>query len=94
MALALVTLAEETGELATDFSTAIPVTTIDEEYEYVYEQICPACGGSYAVAEQSLDFDEAGTPYDILHSLCTDCGATRDFYFDVSGLPWFSGEWD
>jgi hypothetical protein len=94
LVLAVVVMAEETGEPASDFDTAIPVTTIDEEYSYVAEQACPECGGAYAVAEQSLVFDDAGTPFDILHAQCENCGAERDFFFDVSGLPWFSGEWD
>jgi hypothetical protein len=94
LVLAVVVMAEETGEPASDFDTAIPVTTIDEEYSYVAEQACPECGGAYAVAEQSLVFDDAGTPFDILHAQCENCGAERDFFFDVSALPWFSGEWD
>jgi hypothetical protein len=94
LVLAVVVMAEETGEPASDYATAIPVTTIDEEYSYVAEQACPECGGAYAVASQSLNFDDAGTPFDILHAQCENCGAERDFFFDVSALPWFSGEWD
>jgi hypothetical protein len=94
LVLAVVVPAVETGEPASGYATAVAVVTIDEEYRYVYDQVCPACGGAYVVVEQSLDFDGEGTPYDILHSECTNCGAARDFYFDVLGLPWFSGEWD
>gem|GEM_PF-6508786 len=94
LVLAVVVMAEGTGEPASDYATAIPVTTIDEEYAYVADQVCPECGGTYAVAEQSLQFDDSGTPYDVLYASCEGCGAARDFYFDVSALPWFSGEWD
>jgi hypothetical protein len=94
LVLAVVVTAEGTGEPASDYATAVPVTTIDEEYDYVAAQVCPECGGGYAVTAQSLDFDDAGTPFDILHAQCQSCGAERDFYFDVSALPWFSGEWD
>ncbi|MCX7021196.1 MAG: hypothetical protein NTW26_02770 [bacterium] len=94
LVLAVVVSAEGTGEPASDYATAIPVTTIDEEYAYVAVQPCPECGGVFAVTEQSLQFDDAGTPFDILQAECQSCGATRDFYFDVSALPWFSGEWD
>ncbi|HDR06145.1 MAG TPA: hypothetical protein ENN88_00770 [Candidatus Coatesbacteria bacterium] len=91
---ALAVWAEDALETASDFDTAVPVTTIDEEYQYVYDQVCPMCGGRYEVTEQSLVFDEDGVPYDILHAKCGGCGAERDFYFDVSALPWFSGAWD
>ena len=40
---------------------------------------------------QALRFDD-DKPYDVISAVCGECGYERDFYFDVSGLPWFSGE--
>jgi hypothetical protein len=85
------TAADETPT-ATGYDDAVPVSAIDQEYDYVYNSVCPECGATAFVDRmQSLQFND-DTPYDVITAACAECGYERNFYFDVSALPWFSGE--
>lgn len=64
--------------------TAIPVKSVDEEYEYLRRQRCPQCGGlGYKLKQQSLLQTAAG-PCDKLETECITCSATRTFFFNVT----------
>lgn len=92
LALTLLLTAAEEAPTATSFADALPVTSIAEEYDYVYSAVCPECGhAAFDDQMQSLQFNE-DEPYDVISAVCAECGYERDFYFDVSGLPWFSGD--
>ncbi len=63
----------------------VVVQSIAEEYAYVQEHPCPACGGAYTVPQQTLLFNE-GRPFDGLQAQCAGCGARRSFLFDISAF--------
>jgi hypothetical protein len=59
--------------------------SIEDEYRYMQDHPCPACGGRYAVLRQSLLFKD-GTPFDGFETRCGGCGARRSFLFDISAF--------
>ncbi|MBC7263576.1 MAG: hypothetical protein H5T64_04360 [Chloroflexi bacterium] len=69
--------------MAYDFSDAIPVSSIAEEYKYLEKIGCPACGGLLGLEKQILLEDKAGRHYDLLVVRCRDCGHQTDFLFDI-----------
>ncbi|MCL4459454.1 MAG: hypothetical protein M1136_00330 [Chloroflexi bacterium] len=62
-----------------DIAGAIPVKSISEEYHYIASQRC-ACGSRYKLQHQSLLLEG---PYDLLRVVCLQCGAEREFLFDI-----------
>jgi hypothetical protein len=59
--------------------------SIEDEYRYMQDHPCPACGGRYGVLRQSLLFKD-GTPFDGFETRCGGCGARRSFHFDISAF--------
>lgn len=57
------------------------VNNVAEEYAYVAQALC-ACGGRFQFARQMLQV-RGGRYYDIVLARCPDCGATREFIFDI-----------
>lgn len=64
-----------------DFSQAIPVAGVAQEYDLIAAQGC-ACGGCWQVTVQRLLF-QADRPYDLLEAVCQQCGRERRFLFDI-----------
>ena len=71
----------------TSFADAIVVKAsaedagVDAEDKYLAAH--PCSGGSWRVTTQSL-VTHAGKPYDVLATVCSNGGATRSFFFDIS----------
>jgi hypothetical protein len=61
------------------------IDDVADEYQYLRAQTCEQCGfkGTYDVQMQKL-VDIDGKPHDILECRCTECGAEKEFTFDVS----------
>lgn len=68
-----------------DFNRAVKVDSVDTEYRYLAEQRCSCCGGALARQGQGL-FQKRGKSYDVLHTVCKECGEERDFTFDISSF--------
>jgi len=64
-----------------DYSRAIPVQNIPQEYAFIAAQRCP-CTGRLEVTRQALVF-HAGQPYDLLFAVCQRCGQEHRFLFDI-----------
>lgn len=68
----------------------IPVSSVDEEYEFVARQRCE-CGGEFKVTLQTLleREDSEGRhegKVDLLSCQCVRCGKMQDFSFDLNSL--------
>lgn len=60
---------------------AIPVDGVAQEYAILASQTC-ACGGRFRPVRQALLHDR-GRYYDLLEAVCQQCGAPRQFLFDI-----------
>jgi len=76
------------SKLGRSIATAIQVDSVEEEYEWLSQQVCD-CGGGYDKPQQAL-VQEKNKYYDILTAKCTNCSDTQEFYFDISSF--FSGQ--
>ena len=65
------------------FEDAIIVESIAAERTYIAAHPC-ACGGAWKVEQQALLFDTDRKPHDQLRVSCPACGASSEFWFDVS----------
>jgi hypothetical protein len=66
--------------------TAIPVKTVEEEYEHLCQQQCAQCAGfGYKLIRQSLLDTKVG-PCDMLETECITCSAKRNFFFNVTAV--------
>jgi len=63
---------------------AIPVDNVGQEYAHVTATPC-ACGGCWRVTGQALLLHE-GRYYDRLEVVCTRCGETGVFLFDIDAF--------
>jgi hypothetical protein len=63
---------------------AIAVNSVAEEYYYWRRQKC-ACGGRYRLRYQLLR-QQGEQHFDELHVRCNQCGAERDFVFDITSF--------
>jgi len=71
------------SDKGSSIDTAIPVNSVEEEYEYLRQQRCPQCGGlGYKLIRQSLLDTEVG-PCDMLETECITCSTIRNFFFIV-----------
>lgn len=68
-----------------DYDSAVKVESVDTEYRYVAEQRCDGCGGRLAQDGQAL-FQQGPRSFDVLHTVCNDCGTERDFTFDITSF--------
>jgi len=68
--------------MGVDPEQAVPVGNVAQEYEIVAADHC-RCGGDFRVLRQALLFHE-GRPYDLLETVCVQCGQAREFLFDIS----------
>jgi len=57
---------------------------VRSEYEYVAALTCNG-GGHWKVTRQAL-VSAGGRSYDILSATCSDGGAERSFFFDITGF--------
>jgi len=64
-------------------SKAIKVSSVSEEYAYVYEQVC-RCGGALEVIKQT--FSDYPFKHDILTTECKKCRKKKNFVFDISNF--------
>lgn len=63
----------------------LPTNCIPEEYIYMDNCRCPACGGvGYALVKRALSKRATGALWDEMNARCSTCGAERTFWFDVS----------
>jgi|YelNatPaOPRAMG01_1025707.scaffolds.fasta_scaffold94468_2 hypothetical protein len=67
-----------------DPSSAIPVSSIAEEYRVVGQARCP-CGGRLRVIRQALLLHEQ-RPYDLLEAVCVECGQRQEYLFDIGAF--------
>ena len=68
-----------------DVATALPVASAREEYAVIHETRC-TCGGPMAGVGQKLTRDQDGRPFDTVTARCLECGATREFVFDIGAF--------
>lgn len=69
-----------------DRGKAIPVNSVSEEYAYIAEHPCPACGGQWQLRMQTLLSDAANRHYDRLEVICGQCGRQQDWLFDIDSF--------
>jgi hypothetical protein len=69
-----------------DYSEAIPVSRVSDEYAYVSAHPCPICGGRWRIRMQALLKDAQGRHYDRVHVICCQCATRKAFLFDVSSV--------
>lgn len=67
-----------------DFSQAVSVAGVAQEYGLVASQRCE-CGGRWRITLQRLLF-HADRPYDLLEAVCPQCGRQRRFLFDIGSF--------
>lgn len=65
------------------FENAVVVESIAAERAYIAERPC-VCGGAWQTRQQALLFDGDRKPYDQILVTCSGCGASDEFWFDVS----------
>lgn len=70
--------------MAKDFTQAIVVNSVAEEYAIVRQERCD-CGGPFKVHMQSLH-ENLGKMYDVLHCICNACGLEKEFIFDINSF--------
>ncbi len=75
-------------KMARDFSEAVKVNSISEEYEIASKHKCD-CGGQLKFNLQSL-LENDGLFYDELHYICVECDKSYHFLFDINS---FFGKW-
>jgi hypothetical protein len=68
-----------------DFSTAIRVASVNEEYLYLRRNHC-ICGGVFRPIQQSLVRINESENYDVITVECSLCGKESVFIFDVSSF--------
>jgi hypothetical protein len=73
-----------------DFSAAVAVASVEEEYRQVTRTAC-TCGGTLEVKKQTLERDDEGTPYDRLEAACVACREPREFLFAIGSFYGKSG---
>lgn len=72
------------SNLGESIATAIQVNSVEEEYEWLGQQVCD-CGGGYNKPQQAL-VQEGNKYYDVLTAECKNCSDTQKFYFDISSF--------
>ena len=60
------------------------------EYDYLTENGCPNNGGPKEVLEQTIDYDDKESIYDVLTVECQD-GEIIEYYFNIDS---FFGKWE
>lgn len=69
-----------------DYSEAVPVNSVSDEYAYISAHPCPTCGRRWKVRMQSLLQGAQGLHYDRLDVICSQCGNCKAFLFDVNSF--------
>ena len=69
-----------------DYSEAIPVSRVSDEYAHISAHRCPVCDGRWKVRAQALLKDAQGRHYDRIDVICQQCAARKAFLFDVSAV--------
>jgi hypothetical protein len=69
-----------------NYSEAVPVIRVAEEYQYIAAHSCPTCGGQWQVRTQALLEDAQGHHYDRLAVVCQRCHRGHAFLFGVDAL--------
>ena len=66
-----------------DYSEAVSVNGIPDEYAYLSAHPCPSCGGRWKVRMQALLKDAQGHHYDRIDVICRQCNFCKAFLFDI-----------
>jgi hypothetical protein len=74
------------GVMVLNYSEAVAVNSIAEEYRYIAARSCPVCGGRWQVRVQALVEDAQGHYYDRLAVVCQQCNRGHAFLFGVDAL--------
>lgn len=82
--IVMVFVLEKPIEYVQDISCAIKVNSIQEEYEYLSQQLC-SCGGIYNCDAQSL-LSINDIYYDELEVSCVKCGRKEKFLFNINSF--------
>jgi len=69
-----------------DYSEAVPVSCVLDEYAYISARTCPVCGGRWKVLRQALLKDAQGRHYDRIHVICCRCATRKAFLFDIGSF--------
>ncbi len=67
-----------------NFSAALKVNGIPQEYEHIGLQRC-ACGGRWRPVSQAL-LQDGDRHFDLIRARCQKCGLETEFLFDISSF--------
>jgi len=72
--------------MVVNYSEAVPVVSVAQEYKYVAAHSCPTCGGQWKMRAQALLEDAQGHHFDRLAVVCQQCNRGHAFLFGIDAL--------